>query len=61
MPLEKIPAILLTGIGIHISYTTPTPWTPKNERRVGDGVNINLAATFMKASNFFIHILNTPK
>ena len=60
MPLEKIPAILLTGIGIHIAYTPPTPLTPKNERRMGDPVSIKWGAMFMKASDLAIRILNTP-
>ena len=58
--LEKMPAILITGIGIHISYTTPTPLTPKNERRMGDPVSIKWGTVFMKASDFAIRILNTP-
>ena len=61
MPLEKIPVILLTGIGIHISYTTPTPPTPVNERRMRDLVDINWTLMCMKASDFAIRILNTPK
>jgi hypothetical protein len=52
MPLEKIPAILLVGYGIHMSMTVPTPWTPKNERR-GDGpVEVNWFGIFLKVSNF---------
>ena len=61
MPLEKMPAILLTGIGIRIGYTTPMPLIPKNERRVGDPVSLNWMARFMKASDFAVRILNTPK
>jgi len=38
MPLEKVPAILLSGIGLYISLTAPTPSKPKNERRIGDGL-----------------------
>jgi hypothetical protein len=53
MPLEKIPAILLVGLGIHISLTAPTPPTPKDERRIEDGpVDINWLARVMKAGNF---------
>jgi len=52
MSLEKIPAILLVGYGIHMSMTVPTPWTPKNERR-GDGpVEVNWFGIFLKVSNF---------
>ena len=36
MPLEKIPAILLVGYGLHISVTVPAPSTPKNERVMED-------------------------
>lgn len=42
MPLEKIPAILLIVLGMHIALTAPTPPTPKSQRRFGDGpVGIN--------------------
>ena len=52
MPLEKIPAILLIGLGIHISLTPPTPPIPKNEQRIGDGpVDINWLVRVIKASN----------
>ena len=61
MPLDKIPAILLSGIGTYTSLTTPTPLTPKNERRMGDLMNANRVVWFMKASDFAIRILNIPK
>ena len=52
MPLEKIPAILLVGYGIHTSVTVPGPSTPKNERRTQDGVEINWLVIIMQVSNF---------
>ena len=52
MPLEKIPAILLVGLATDISLTAPTPPTPKNERRIGDGLaEINWLVRVIKASN----------
>ena len=52
MPLERIPAILLVGLAIHISLTAPTPPTPKNERRIGDGLaEINWLVRVIKASH----------
>ena len=55
MPLEKIPAILLGGLGIHVAVTAPTPPTPKNERKIRDGpVDINWVARGMKASSFLL-------
>jgi len=64
--LEKIPAILVIGLGIHISLTAPTPPTPKNERRIGDGpVDINWLARVMKASSFlhpkYTKVTNLPQ
>jgi hypothetical protein len=45
MPLEKIPAILLGGLGIHVAVTAPTPPTSKHETKSGDGpVDINWVA-----------------
>jgi len=52
MSLEKIPAILLVGYGIHMSMTVPTPWTPENERRGDDPVEVNWFGIFLKVSNF---------
>jgi protein-S-isoprenylcysteine O-methyltransferase Ste14 len=52
MPLEKIPAILLVGYGVHISVTVPVRWTPKNERRNEDAVEINWLVIVMQVSNF---------
>ena len=52
MPLEKIPAILLVGYGVHISVTVPTPSTPKNERRRKEAVEVNWLVIVMQASNF---------
>jgi len=52
MPLEKIPAILLVGYGVHISVTVPAPSTPKNERRTKDGVEMNWMGIIVQVSNF---------
>ena len=41
MPLEKIPAILITEIWMYISWTTPTPLTPKNgTRKMRDNLDL---------------------
>ena len=65
MPLEKIPAILLIGLGIHIALTETTPPTPKNERRIGEGLDINLLMRVMKASSFlhpkYTKVTNLPQ
>ena len=52
MPLEKIPAILLVGYGIHISVTVPRPWTPKNQRYTEDAVQVNWLVIVFQVSNF---------
>lgn len=55
MPLEKIPAILLSVI--YISLTAPTPSKLKNERRVGDGlVEAQWLVGTTKASEFTVRI-----
>ena len=51
MPLEKIPAIFLVGLCIHITTKAPTPMTPKNERRRDGPVDINWVVLLIKASN----------
>jgi len=61
MPLEKIPAILLSGIGMHISSTAPTPSKSKNERRVGDGlVEAQWLLGTIKVSECAVRITNIP-
>jgi len=60
MPLQKIPALLLIGLGIHVTMTAPTPPTPKNERRRDDLVDINSVTWVMKASNLLAVTLNLP-
>ena len=52
MPLEKIPAILLVGYGLRTSVTVPVPSTPKNERRMEDGVEMNWLAIVVQVSSF---------
>lgn len=54
MALEKIPAALLIGLAINISVTkAPIPPTPKNERRMEDGVptGIKWSIWIQKASD----------
>lgn len=58
MSLEKIPAILLVGLGIHVSLTAPTLPTPKNERRIGDGpVEVNWLLRVVKAGYWICAIV----
>jgi len=61
MPLEKIPAILLSGVGVYISLTTPTPSKPKNERRVKEGlVEAQWLVGTIKVSECPVRITNIP-
>ena len=53
MPLEKIPAILLVGYGLHTLVTVPAPSTPKNERLMRDGpVEVNRVLIAFQVNNF---------
>jgi len=64
MLLEKIPAILLIVLGMHIALRAPTPPTPKSQRCFGDGpVGINWLAGGHKLDKgeYIRHIPDTTK
>lgn len=44
MSLAKLPAILLLGIGVHVSTSPPNPATAKAERKFKDGpIDVHLS------------------
>ncbi|PPQ92512.1 hypothetical protein CVT25_010344 [Psilocybe cyanescens] len=55
MSVEKIPAILLTAIGVHVCAQSPTPVIPEDERKMKDGpMDIQVGSLIIKAA-FWIH------
>lgn len=49
MSLEKIPAIVLTALGVHVCAQSPTPVIPENERKMKDGVlDIQIGSLIVK-------------
>ncbi|KAF8153192.1 hypothetical protein B0H34DRAFT_662466 [Crassisporium funariophilum] len=57
MPLEKIPAILLAGLGLQVGLTPPNPAAPKNKQMMGDGPVEMHAATFIAKYAYWVHAL----